>query len=81
VADPVCPGFGGAEVVAVKKAPGKIEEIVVVEALLPGKEFADVDDIHDVGPGEAAGMGHLHLAVRAVSRDDDALDDLAHTVF
>jgi len=80
VTDPVRPGFGGAEVVAIKKTTGKIEEIVVVEALLPGKEFADVDDVHDVGPGEAAGVGHLHLAVRAVSRDDDAFDDLAHSI-
>jgi len=80
VADPVGPGLGGAEVVAVEKAAGKVEEIIVVEELFPGEEFADVDDVHDVGAGKTAGVGHFHLAVRAVARDYDALDDLAHSV-
>ena len=77
--DPVRAGLGGAEVVAVEKSAGQIQEVVIVEPLRPAEQLADVDDIDLVEAGEAAGVGHFHLAVRAVSRDDDRTDFLRHS--
>ena len=77
VQDPVGPRLGRSQVVAVEKAAGQVQEMVVVELLFAAEEFADVDDIHLVEAGEPAGMGHLHFAVRAVSRGDDRSDVFA----
>ena len=74
VEDPVGPGLGRPQVVAVEEAAGQVQEVVVVEPFRPAEEFADVDDVHLIEARKPAGVGHLHFAVRAVSRGDDRPD-------
>lgn len=76
--NPVRAGLGRAEVVAVQKSAGQVQEVIVVKPLGSAEELADMDDIDFVEAGEAAGVGHLHLAVRPVSRDHDRTDFLRH---
>jgi hypothetical protein len=74
----VCVGLGGAEIVAIDKSSGQVEKMIVVEALFPAEQFADVDDVHLVRTGKTAGMGHFPFAVRPVSRDHHGSYPLQH---
>ena len=78
--NPVGPRLCRSEVVAVEEAAGQVQKVIVVELLLAAEEFAQVDDLYLIEAGEPAGMGHLHFAVRSVSRDDDRFDFLRHRV-
>ena len=63
--------LSGAEVVAVEKTAGEIEEVVVVDILGPLHQRADMDDLH-VESGEAVCVGRLTLAIDAVPRENEA---------
>jgi hypothetical protein len=75
---PVGAGFGRSEVVPVEKAARQIQELIIFEFFFPVEQLADVDDIHLVRAGQPAGMGRLHFAVRAVSRDNNGFDFSRH---
>ena len=72
--NPVGSRHGGTEIVAIKKPARQIQKMIIVEAFLTVEEFAQVNDIHHIGPGQTAGIGHFCFTVGTVSGDDDGFD-------
>ncbi len=71
-------GLGAAEVVAIEKAAGKMQEMIIIERDPSRQQLGDMNDIVDIAAGQLAGIGDFPLAVGTVAGDDNTFYNLAH---